>query len=333
MTWTRVRGSAAVASAVLLLSLPLGGTATADATADPPGIVLPAGCAAGAPAQLDKPALRCLAETARSSRSGAVVVTLTRPLGLVGVDAADVREAQKAFADGRFAVVLPSGDSGTGGSLLFALAADPSSRVVARDSVVARLDPATVALLRAAGDCTLVCEILGRAPADGVPGERLIAERHAQENGGLLMLPTRGADGGDEGVPPWTLVLPVLALAVVVVLALPFRRRLAAQRSYGNGLDAYAGGTATASPAPPPRAPSPPVGRPSGGRARAGGPTRTATVRTSLHPQGYVELDRCLVRVTWADTGEPPAVGETVDTVAVESGPLLAVRPSRRGKN
>ncbi|MEU8131877.1 hypothetical protein [Streptodolium elevatio] len=371
MTWTRGRGSAAVASAALLLALPLSGVAGASAwdapnaanapnasygqrashasaagdAAGAPGILLPDGCSAGAPAQLDKPALRCLAETARSSRSGAVVVTLTRPLGLVGVDAGDVRDAREAFAEGRFAVVLPSGDSGVGGSLLFTLAADPAGRVVARDSAVARLDPGTVALLKSAGGCEAVCELLEKAPAEGVSGERLVAERLAQENGGLLMLPTRGTDGGDEGVPSWTLALPVLVLAVVLALAVPFRRRLAAQRAYGGEVNAYPGGaatvTATATAPPPPRTSAPPrpaaaaTGgrRPSRGGARGVGPTRAATVRTSLHPQGYVELDRCLVRATWADAGEPPAVGESVDTVAAESGALLAVRPTRRGKN
>ncbi|WP_159074384.1 hypothetical protein [Streptomyces dioscori] len=43
-------------------------------------------------------------------------------------------------------------------------------------------------------------------------------------------------------------------------------------------------------------------------------PRRTATVRTGLHPQGYVELDHCLHRAEWTDSGTPPpAPGAPVD--------------------
>lgn len=349
MTWTRERTwGAAVASAVLLLGLPSSGVALASVPAavsaaaprvSPPDPAFPAGCSAGVPAQLDKPLLDCLAKAARSSRSGTVVLTVTRPLPLGVVDQGDVRDARKAFADGRFAVVLSGGDSGAGGSLLLTLAADASSRAVARDAVVARLDARTVGLLKNAGGCEALCAQLAAAPEAGLAGERIIAERQAQENDGLFALPTRGA-GGDEGVPAWTLALPALGLLVLLALAVPVRRRLAGRRGgTGGGLAAaYGGGVPTASPVTPPqvRAPGAPPrpGRPAGApRDVPGGPRRTATVRTSLHPQGYVELDHCLVRATWADSGEPPAVGEPVDTVAAESGAVLAVRPSRRGKN
>ncbi|MCW8100528.1 hypothetical protein OG288_32865 [Streptomyces tauricus] len=47
---------------------------------------------------------------------------------------------------------------------------------------------------------------------------------------------------------------------------------------------------------------------------RADPPRRTATVRTGLHPQGYVELDHCLHRAEWTDSGTPPpAPGAPVD--------------------
>ncbi|KPH97489.1 hypothetical protein OK074_6517 [Actinobacteria bacterium OK074] len=36
------------------------------------------------------------------------------------------------------------------------------------------------------------------------------------------------------------------------------------------------------------------------------GPARTAVVRTGLHPQGYVELDRVLYRAVWAEPHRPP---------------------------
>lgn len=41
---------------------------------------------------------------------------------------------------------------------------------------------------------------------------------------------------------------------------------------------------------------------------------RTAVVRTELHPQGYVEVDRVLRRAVWAEPGRPPpAPGSLVD--------------------
>ncbi|UUU24632.1 hypothetical protein [Streptomyces sp. DSM 40750] len=58
-------------------------------------------------------------------------------------------------------------------------------------------------------------------------------------------------------------------------------------------------------------APAPRHGRHVGAR-----PThaRTAVVRTELHPQGYVELDRVLRRAVWAEPGRPPpAPGGLVD--------------------
>ncbi|MGD1219494.1 hypothetical protein AB9Q10_13860 [Streptomyces krungchingensis] len=44
------------------------------------------------------------------------------------------------------------------------------------------------------------------------------------------------------------------------------------------------------------------------------GPARSAVVRTELHPQGYVEIDRVLYRAVWAEPGRPPpAPGGLVD--------------------
>ncbi|WP_229703551.1 hypothetical protein [Streptomyces albiflavescens] len=48
--------------------------------------------------------------------------------------------------------------------------------------------------------------------------------------------------------------------------------------------------------------------------ANVPGPARSAVVRTELHPQGYVELDRVLYRAVWAEPGRPPpAPGGLVD--------------------
>ncbi|WP_200304265.1 hypothetical protein [Streptomyces adelaidensis] len=58
-------------------------------------------------------------------------------------------------------------------------------------------------------------------------------------------------------------------------------------------------------------APAPRHGRQVGARPAH---ARTAVVRTELHPQGYVELDRVLRRAVWAEPGRPPPVpGGLVD--------------------
>ncbi|MEI5525748.1 hypothetical protein WB401_38215 [Streptomyces brasiliscabiei] len=58
-------------------------------------------------------------------------------------------------------------------------------------------------------------------------------------------------------------------------------------------------------------APAPRHGRQVGPRPAH---ARTAVVRTELHPQGYVEVDRVLRRAVWAEPGRPPpAPGSLVD--------------------
>jgi hypothetical protein len=50
--------------------------------------------------------------------------------------------------------------------------------------------------------------------------------------------------------------------------------------------------------------------------AMAAGPRRQAIVCTELHPQGYVEIDRCLYRAVWAARDEPPPAPGLPVTVA-----------------
>ncbi|MDX3136841.1 hypothetical protein PV367_45235, partial [Streptomyces europaeiscabiei] len=58
-------------------------------------------------------------------------------------------------------------------------------------------------------------------------------------------------------------------------------------------------------------APAPRYGRQVGARPAH---AQTAVVRTELHPQGYVEVDRVLRRAVWAEPGRPPpAPGGLVD--------------------
>ncbi|MFF9775645.1 hypothetical protein ACF1HJ_18560 [Streptomyces sp. NPDC013978] len=66
---------------------------------------------------------------------------------------------------------------------------------------------------------------------------------------------------------------------------------------------------------------------------------RTAVVRTELHPQGYVEVDRVLRRAVWAEPGRPPpAPGSLVDVTEArdrDSDVLYAFPPTaaRHAKN
>ncbi|ULR53091.1 hypothetical protein [Streptomyces deccanensis] len=66
---------------------------------------------------------------------------------------------------------------------------------------------------------------------------------------------------------------------------------------------------------------------------------RTAVVRTELHPQGYVEVDRVLRRAVWAEPGRPPpAPGSLVDVTEArdrDADVLYAFPPTaaRHAKN
>ncbi|MBK3581827.1 hypothetical protein JHN63_50415, partial [Streptomyces sp. MBT65] len=64
------------------------------------------------------------------------------------------------------------------------------------------------------------------------------------------------------------------------------------------------------------------------------GPSRTAVVRTALHPQGYVELDRVLYRAVWAEPDRPPPVPgayvEVTDAHEPDSDVLYAFPPAAR---
>lgn len=70
------------------------------------------------------------------------------------------------------------------------------------------------------------------------------------------------------------------------------------------------------------------------GRQVGGRPAhaRTGVVRTELHPQGYVELDRVLYRAVWAEPGRPPpAPGGLVDVTEArerDSDVLYAFPPT-----
>ncbi|MFI9544114.1 hypothetical protein ACIHAR_09260 [Streptomyces sp. NPDC052016] len=81
----------------------------------------------------------------------------------------------------------------------------------------------------------------------------------------------------------------------------------------------------TKPPAPPAAGPArPATARPTPQRTvprpKATGPS--ATVRTALRPQGYVDIDGLLRRASWGGPGEPPPPGHPVDVVQGRTGEL-----------
>lgn len=60
----------------------------------------------------------------------------------------------------------------------------------------------------------------------------------------------------------------------------------------------------------------------------------TATVRSELHPQGYVEIDGCLRRAVWTDPAVPPpapgGVADVIEGTGRDAGIWLAL-PSQNG--
>ncbi|BBC33329.1 hypothetical protein SGFS_046230 [Streptomyces graminofaciens] len=133
-----------------------------------------------------------------------------------------------------------------------------------------------------------------------------------------------------DGPVVWmSLVLALLLLAFVILVRrsrgpVAVGHRAAPVRGGGNAAPTRAVRTANrASPAPAhggdestARLRVTPAAAPRHGRHVGARPShaRTAVVRSDLHPQGYVELDRVLYRAVWADPDRPPpAPGGLVD--------------------
>ncbi|WP_338896358.1 hypothetical protein WBG99_12225 [Streptomyces sp. TG1A-60] len=176
----------------------------------------------------------------------------------------------------------------------------------------------------------------GKADDKGDKGDKADGDRDdkSQGDGEEAATPDSEASGysGTTRTALWMgLLLALLLLAFVIVIrrsrgpVAVGRRAVFPARAQG-GPARGLGGPARAAPAHAARGrgadgdestarlrvtPAPRHGRQVGAR-----PThaRTAVVRTELHPQGYVELDRVLRRAVWAEPGRPPpAPGGLVD--------------------
>ncbi|MFD3836133.1 hypothetical protein ACFWWC_07700 [Streptomyces sp. NPDC058642] len=248
-----------------------------------------------------------------TNRDDPVTLTLDRALSLDGNEKsrAKILDSIEGHTD-KLVVQVPAGVStGEGGTVLLVLA-DQERRLVDPDAKIDRLKPSTREALKEfctaprKALCDLVAQKEQKEESDPVSGTLLIGKRLVTEHPAYLAgSPDDSGDGGPDH-RLLTATATVLALLLAALFLLVRRTRTAPAPASG---PAPAARTADE----PTRALRTTPARP--GRHRApSGPTRPAIVRTDLHPQGYVELDRVLYRALWADPGQaPPSPGSRVD--------------------
>jgi hypothetical protein len=215
-----------------------------------------------------------------------------------------------------------------------------------------------------AADVTTHVDAIGPVENDRKPPAPTSPGRSAQQGGekrGGDQLGTTDGEPAGYGSAAWTafwmaLLLALLLLAFVIVIRRSRGPVAVGHRAVSPGR--VLGGPTRAAPAHAARGGG---GSGSGGDSGAGGGagggdeattrlraapatrygrqvgprpahSRTAVVRTELHPQGYVELDRVLRRAVWAEPGRPPpAPGGLVDVTEArerDSDVLYAFPPT-----
>jgi hypothetical protein len=267
-----------------------------------------------------------------------VAVSLSQPLPLdSSVDRLDWSLFQDSFVGKPFTVSVPPGrESGTGGTVLLILAGKREQRLLAPDSKITTLPVSTLEAIDP------VCDALCAAVDAAVTGRRTVPGKSLIDNRLAVVL------AAERGGSAWRVTFPIALLLLLGLLGFSVRRtrRLRMAADLGVADDPYAPSPQEARAAPPDAPPdaaaahdaAAPAGRRQG-RPRYGrhtdippGPRRAAVVRSDLHPQGYVEVDRCLFRAVWADHRAPaPGVGASVDVVqgaGSDSDILLALPPS-----
>ncbi|MFC9848863.1 hypothetical protein ACFWFF_30465 [Streptomyces sp. NPDC060223] len=229
-------------------------------------------------------------------------------------------DAEKTLRDHRenLVVVVPArAKTGGGGTALLLLA---GTGWVAEDATIddlpdaARDDLANLSLcgLTAPTDLKSLCDKLASGP---IKGQDLI---DAADGAYRPLKSYPGSTNGESWYPdPLLILMAALLVALLAALVLAIRR---SSRAAPRRVLAAAGGgtvptahthTADEKTTHLRTTPGPRYGRRVG---NVPGPARSAVVRTELHPQGYVELDRVLYRAVWAEPGRPPpAPGGLVD--------------------
>ncbi|MGX1885738.1 hypothetical protein [Streptomyces sp. NPDC055287] len=297
--------------------------------------------------------------------NGTLVVTVGQRLNLGN---GDVRKGMERVVEAkrkpnvRLVVVQTGRDSGPGGTVLLLLA--DGRAVVHQDATISTPPPEVLRYADELGLCDggrdRLCQLLKRPDGQPVhvkdvglpesdprtaPDEQaaLKEARHPKgvEPQRLLFPAGEGADG--TGIGPAGMVLLTLLAAGTALFALTVLRtryvpgsvagpaRAARSAPVPAFRPARIAGPVPALPQRPPRQ-SWPTGSAqpgaAGPRAEPDGPVRPATVRTRLHPQGYVELDGWLYRASWAEPYlDPPDPEATVDVTDRRPGILLAYAP------
>ncbi|MFE7169928.1 hypothetical protein [Streptomyces sp. NPDC057616] len=262
--------------------------------------------------------------------TGAVTVRLNQALGLdTARDRADLA-ARVLKQRENLVVQVPAGvTTGEGGTVLLVLAGhrfvDPRARV-------SRLQPSTVRELNRAGACDAqvrddLCTVLGARDRTGTEltarpdvaalgAERSVAVGPASHPSAASSAAAKKTSAGRSGPDPALIGVAVLGALLALLLAafVHVVRRSRALATPGAGAPRTSPGAAGDAGDATARARTGPSAAPSPGPAVRTGPTRPAVVRTCLHPQGYVEIDRVLHRAVWAQPGRtPPGPGTRVD--------------------
>jgi hypothetical protein len=257
--------------------------------------------------------LKCWTQE-KDDRTFAVTVNRELPFQDLGIAVPDDLEVR-----------VPEGKpTGEGGTALLVLA---DHRFVHPKARITRLTDAEIRRLVNAGVCTrqpgTLCDLVGPGTGKTVAGSELIGLPDVAP----LDRTEYALDdaGSGPGRKDW-LLIGMSALLAVLVAAL----FLAVRRTHRP--------LAVAGAAPVHRAQEPErttrlrVAPPRRTAAPRPGPSRPAVVRTDLHPQGYVELDRVLYRAVWAEPGQsPPPPGSRVDVTDApepDSDVLYAFAPA-----
>ena len=279
--------------------------------------VIPAGPAAAARADCGKNFPTRLGCWQDALDDGAVVtVTLNKPLGFDAGQQGGRAAVRRDLKNLR--VQVPAGvHTGQGGSALLILA---GHALVDRDARIDRLDDRTLAELPTCdGD---LCKALKKSSLTG--GQLIDKKVGVAELGGH-----KSTDHTRLLLLALTAVLLLLLLALLLAVRRS-RTPAVAGATEARSEETSAETTARLRPVPPAPAPSS-YGRQVGPRP---GPSRTAVVRTALHPQGYVELDHVLYRAVWAEPDRtPPVPGtyvEVTDAHEPDSDVLYAFPPAAR---
>jgi hypothetical protein len=244
--------------------------------------------------------LKCWAEGIEN-RTVSVTVDEKLPFGDIPTSVLDNRH--------NIEVRVPAGETtGAGGTALLVLA---GHRFVDPEARITGLSKQQVGQLEELRLCSPqvkdLCDLVGPEAGAQVAGSKLIGK----ESTNIAALPrteySLSSGGSDRDYKDWLLIgMSVLLALLLAAFTLVVRRT--------HTTPATVAVRPTGGPAPNADEPTRALRTTRARSATRTGPTCPAIVRTDLHPQGYVEVDRVLYRAVWADPGQaPPPPGSRVD--------------------